>query len=158
MPIYEYKAISKNGKVIANKRNIEGSEQVVRNKLLEKDLKPISIKKKAFDLESMIEKVRPKQKNQKAAIALNDNEIKEQDYRKNKVEEEKKKIEIKASKQILKTQINLNLDLSFLDQATYDDVVSFTQMFLLLKKANFTNMRAIIKIHNNKDNNKKKYI
>ena len=65
MPIYEYKAVSKNGKVLTDKMNIEGSEQIVKNKLLEKGLKPISIKKKAFDFEDMVEKVRPKQKNKK---------------------------------------------------------------------------------------------
>lgn len=152
MPIYEYKAINQSGKVLTDKMNIEGSEQVVKSKLLEKGLKPITIKKKAFDLDDMLEKIKPKQKNKKAAIALNDNEIKEQDYRKTKVEEEKKRIEIKASKQILKTQINLNLDLSIFDQVKYDDVVSFTQMFLLLKKANFTNMRAMTTMYNNSDN------
>ena len=152
MPIYEYKAITKTGKVITNKMDIEGSEQVVRKKLQEKELKPITIKKKAFDLESFIEKTKPKQKNQKAAIALNDNEIKEQNYRKTRVEQEKKRVEIKASKQILKTEINFNIDLSFLQQVKYDDVVSFTQMFLLLKKANFTNMRAMTTMYNNTDN------
>jgi len=152
MPVYEYKAITKMGKVISDKMNIEGSEQVVKQKLEEKGLKPISIKKKVFDFQEAVEKVRPKQKNKKAAIALNDNEIKEQDFRKSKMEEQKKRIEIKASKQLLKTQININLDLSFLDRATYDDVVSFTQMFLLLKKANFTNMRAMTTLYNNAEN------
>lgn len=152
MPVYEYKAITKMGKVVVDKMNIDGSEQVVKQKLVEKGLKPITVKKKVLDLQETIERFRPKQKNKKAAIALNDNDIKEQDFRKSKMQEQKKKIEIKASKQLLKTQINLNLDLSFFDRVTYDDVVSFTQMFLLLKKANFTNMRAMTTMYNNTEN------
>lgn len=153
MPVYEYKAVTKTGTVINDKMNIDGSEQVVRQRLIETGLKPISIKKKVFDFQDTVEKLRPKQKNKKAAIALNDSEIsREQDFRKNKQQEQKKKIEIKTSKQLLKTEINLNLDLSFFDMVTYDDIVSFTQMFLLLKKANFTNMRAMTTLYNNTEN------
>jgi len=152
MPVYEYKAVTKNGAVIADKMNIEGSEQDVKAKLIEKGLKPISVKKKMFDIQDTIERVRPKQKNQKAAIALEDNEIKEQDYRRERIEQQKKKVEIKTAKNILKTQIDFNVDLSAFDRATYDDVISFTQMFLLLKKANFTNMRAMTTLYNNAEN------
>ena len=152
MPVYEYKAVTKMGKVISDKMNTDGSEQVVKQSLIDKGLKPIYVKRKVFDLQETMDRFKPKQKNKKAAIALNDNEIKEQDYRKNKMQEQKKKIEIKASKQLLKTQINLNIDLSFFDRVTYDDVVSFTQMFLLLKKANFTNMRAMTTMYNNMEN------
>ena len=46
MPVYEYKAITKMGKVIVDKMNVDGSEQVVKEKLIETGLKPISIKKR----------------------------------------------------------------------------------------------------------------
>ena len=159
MPVYEYKAVTKMGKVLADKMNIDGSEQDVKSKLIEMGLKPVSVKKKVFDLEDTIEKIKPKQKNKKAAIALEDNEIVSQTFRKNEVEKQKKKrIEIKPGKQLLNTQINLNLDISFLDRATVDDVISFTQMFLLLKKVNFTNMRAMTTMYSNAENGAMKRI
>lgn len=152
MPVYEYKAITKMGKVISDKMNVDGSELVVRQKLEEKGLKPISVKKKVIDFQELVEKAKPKQKNKKAAIALNDNEIKDEDYRKARQEKQKKRVEVKAAKNILQTEINFNVDMSFLDHASYDDVISFTQMFLLLKKANFTNMRAMTTMYNNAEN------
>ena len=148
MPVYEYKAVTKTGKVIADKMNVEGSEQEVKSKLTEMGLKPISVKKKIFDIEQTIEQIKPKQKNKKAAIALDDDEIKEQNYRAQKINAQKKKIEINSAKSLLQAEV----DLSFLDRATYDDVISFTQMFLLLKKANFTNMRAMTTMYNNAEN------
>lgn len=150
MPVYEYKAITKNGQVIADKMNVDGSEQDVRSKLVESGLKPISIKKKVFDLQETIEKVKPKQKNKKAAIALNDEEIKTEAAKKPE-KPKKPKRDIKSAKDLMSMDINFNfnLDLSFLSFASYDDVVSFTQMFLLLKKANFTNMRAMTTLYNN---------
>ena len=148
MPVYEYKAVTKTGKVIADKMNVEGSEQEVKSKLTEMGLKPISVKKKIFDIEQTIEQIKPKQKNKKAAIALDDDEIKEQNYRSQKLNAQKKKIEINSAKSLLQAEV----DLSFLDRATYDDVISFTQMFLLLKKANFTNMRAMTTMYNNAEN------
>lgn len=150
MPVYEYKAITKMGKVINDKMNIDGSEQVVKQRLIESGMKPITIKKKFFDLQDTIEKLRPKQKNKKAAIGLNDNEIRDETREKIQREQRKRKFEVKKSKNVLKTEINI--DLSFLDVVTYDDVISFTQMFLLLKKANFTNMRAMTTMYTNTEN------
>lgn len=147
MPVYEYKAVTKNGKVIADKMNIEGSEQVVKSRLIESGLKPISIKKKAFDVQDTINKMKPKQMNKKAAIALDDEEIKGQNLRKEKVKRQKKKFDAKSAQEILKMDVNL----SFLEPANFDDVIAFTQMFLLLKRANFTNMRAMTTMYNNSD-------
>lgn len=151
MPVYEYKAVTKTGQVIADKMNVDGSEQDVRNKLIETGLKPISIKKKVFDIQDTIEKVKPKQKNKKAAIALNDEEIKNENAMQRQKPKKPKK-EIKSAKDLMSMDINLNVDLSFLSRASYEDVVSFTQMFLLLKKANFTNMRAMTTLYNNAEN------
>lgn len=150
MPVYEYKAITKMGKVITDKMNVDGSEQDVKQKLIETGLKPITVKKKFFDIDETIEKIKPKQINKKAAVALDDNEIKDQNFRKAKQKQQAKKVEVKKAKNPLMTEINI--DLSFLDRATYDDVISFTQMFLLLKKANFTNMRAMTTMYNNAEN------
>jgi len=150
MPVYEYKAITKMGKVITDKMKVDGSEQVVRQKLIETGLKPITVKKKVFDINDFIESIKPKQINKKAAVALDDNEIKDQNFRKEKQKKQASKVEIKKAKNPLLTEIDI--DLSFLDRATYDDVIAFTQMFLLLKKANFTNMRAMTTMHNNAEN------
>ena len=106
MPVYEYKAVTKNGKVIADKMNIEGSEQVVKSRLIESGLKPISIKKKAFDVQDTINKMKPKQMNKKAAIALDDEEIKGQNLRKEKVKKQKKKFDAKSAQEILKMDVN----------------------------------------------------
>lgn len=158
MPVYEYKAVTKTGKVIDDKMNIEGSEQVVRDKLMEMGLKPISIKKKAFDIGDTINKIKPKQMNKKAAIALEDSAITEQQS-----VTQKKIHQPKPKKKIVKNAkvddlMNMQIDLSFLDRATMDDVIAFTQMFLLLKKANFTNMRAMTTMFNNTENGAMKRI
>ena len=158
MPVYQYKAVTKMGKIIADKMNIEGSEEVVRKKLIETGLRPISIKKKVFDLEQTIEKIRPKQKNKKAAIALNDNEIKEENARVHRAKKQERIKLVKGAKNKFDEIANMQIDLSFLDRATYDDIISFTQMFLLLKKANFTNMRAMTTMYNNSDNGAMKRI
>ena len=158
MPVYEYKAVTKTGKVIEDKMNIEGSEQVVKDKLAEMGLKPIVVKKKAFDLEDTIDKIKPKQKNKKAAIAIEDEAITEQQsvtQKRAKVEPPKKKV---VKNQKIDDLMNMQIDLSFLDRATMDDVIAFTQMFLLLKKANFTNMRAMTTMFNNTENGAMKRI
>lgn len=154
MPVYEYKAITKMGQIVKDRMNIDGSEQVVKNRLKEKGLRTITVKKKIVDFERLKERVRPKQKNQKAAIALNDSEIVKKEL-KDKVVRAQQSKERKSAKQLLTGDIkdlNINLDLSFLDRVDYDDVISFTQMFLLLKKANFTNMRAMTTMYNNTQN------
>lgn len=158
MPVYEYKAVTKMGKVIADKINEEGSEQVVRSRLVEMGLRPISIKKKVFDIDEAIEKIKPKQKNKKAAIGINDEEIKEENARAHRAKMQQQKIVHKKSETKFNDIANIQIDLSFLDRATYDDIISFTQMFLLLKKANFTNMRAMTTMYNNAENGAMKRI
>lgn len=51
-----------------------------------------------------------------------------------------------------KKDLSADIDLSFLDRVKTEDVISFTQMFLLLKRANFTNMRALTTMLNNTKN------
>ncbi len=161
MPVYDYRAITKRGEVIKDKLEIEGNEKDVRLKLLSTGLRPISIKKRAFDLQKTIEKIKPKPKNKKVAIALNDTEIKNAaELRKEQIAKEKEKLEAKKSKarKLLDKSIDINIDLSFIKGVTEDDVISFTEMFLLLKKTNFTNMRAMTTMYANAENGPMKHI
>lgn len=153
MPVYEYRAVTKLGTVINNRMEVEGSEQTVKKMLKEKGMRPIYVKKRTFDVQAILNRAIPKQKNKKAAIMIDDSVLKETSIHRSE-ESEKKKIlsfqKPKGKQSILKQQVDI--DLSFLDRVKYDDVISFTQMFLLLKKANFTNMRAMTTMYANAEN------
>lgn len=160
MPIFEYKAVDATGKVVKDKIELDGNENDARQKLLSLGLKPMTVKKAVFDLQALIEKARPQQKNKKAAISFGENdEVIADEVRKAEANKKKRaSVAPKKKKDILKKEINLNLDLSAFDIVKYDDVISFTQMFLLLKKANFTNMRAMTAIYSNNENGAMKRI
>ena len=64
-------------------------------------------------------------------------------------------VEIEAeerAKKEHKNDLKASFDFSFLDRVKVTDIIAFTQMLLLLKKANFTNMRALTTLLNNTKN------
>ncbi len=158
MPLFEYKAMTKGGKVITNKAKVD-SEKVIRERLSKMGLRPISIKKKNFDLDEMLGKVgivKP-QKNQRAAIGMREATlVEDQDLalEQQRIKEQAAKPK-KTLKEILTGDVKVGFDLKMLSAylpVKIDEVVSFTEMFLLLKKSNFTNIRAIQTMYNNATN------
>ena len=74
MPVYEFKAVTDKGKMVSSKLNIEGNEATARNRIIEMGLKPLSVKKKLIDAETILEKLKfAKPKNKKGAMFLNFN-------------------------------------------------------------------------------------
>lgn len=136
MAMYSYKAVSKTGQIFRNKMSDESPENVARRLKLQ-GLTPISIKKDAKIASAIVPAQREK-KNKSVAIVVNESLAKAE--AENKAKREKKK------------DLNADIDFSFLDRVTTEDVVAFTQMLLLLKKANFTNMRALTTMLNNTKN------
>jgi type II secretory pathway component PulF len=159
MPVFEYKAMSKTGQTVSNKIKAE-SQKEIKEHLEQMGLKPISIKKKAFDLGDMASKlgiVKP-QKNQRAAISMTDAAYidEEAETLKKQIAKSQEVKEKKSLKELLSGDVNLGgFDLSKLSAylpVKIDEVISFTEMFLLLKKSNFTNIRAIKTMYNNSKN------
>lgn len=136
MAMYSYKAVSKTGQIFKNKMSDESEENVIRRLKLQ-GLTPISIKKE-MNIASAISPAQKEKKNKSVAIVVNETLAKAE--AENKAKKEKKK------------DLNADIDFSFLDRVTTEDVIAFTQMLLLLKKANFTNMRALTTMLNNTKN------
>ena len=161
MPIYEYKAMTEDKKMVSSKINIDGNEIAARERLEQMGLKPISIKKKAFDAGTVVDKLKfIKPKNKQAAIGLdNATTAAEKEMEKQKAEiEAKAHKQKKSAKELLKGDISFNLDLSAFMPVKVEEVVSFTEMFMLLKRANFTNIRAMTTMYNNTNNGAMKAI
>ena len=126
MPQFRYKALTKGGQVVKN-RIEDVSQQNVINRLKENGLTPISISKMEFKLPKFLDTKKVK-RNKAASISASQNAVKK--FR----EKEKKPKGLKK---------DVNIDLSFLEPITHDDVVTFTQSLFLLKRADFTNVRAL---------------
>ena len=95
MPVFEYKAFTENGRMIYSKMNIDGNELAVRNKLTQMGLKPISIKKKKFDMEDFMSKFKQvKPKNKRGAIGVDEAVLVEDKY----FEQEKQQSMLKLKK------------------------------------------------------------
>ena len=157
MPVYEYKAVASNGRTVSSKINIDGSEQVLRQKLTQMGLKPISIKKKKFDVESTLDKLkRVKPRNKRAAIGIDEAVlVQDRDFAKEEeaILAKAKTAKKKSIKDILMGDVSMpSLDLSAYLPIKVEEVISFTEMFLLLKRSNFTNIRAITTLYNNATN------
>ncbi len=133
MPVFSYKAVSKSGQVFKNKMH-EDNEDNVRQRLKMQGLTPITIKKE-LDFVSGGNK---QKKNREVAIVVNESLAKAE--AENREKKEKKK------------DLTADIDFSFLDSVKTEDVIAFTQMLLLLKRANFTNMRALTTMLNNTKN------
>ena len=156
MPLYEYKAVTDKGKMVSSKINIDGSEAVLRKKLSDMGLRPVSIKKKMFDKDAVLDKLkRVKPRNKRGAIGL-DEAILVQD--KDFMQEEQAIMsqataKKKSWKDILMGDVSMpDFDLSAYLPIKIEEVISFTEMFLLLKRSNFTNIRAISTLYNNATN------
>lgn len=151
MPVYEYRAVTSSGRMVTNKINIDGTSQDVKNKIIEMGLRPISIKKKGFDSKDFFKK-KSQPKNKRGAIGLDDAALVSDSAMKDALEARKAKEQAAAKpknwKDILKGDVPLP-DISSFLPAKFEEVVSFTEMFLLLKKASFTNIRAISTLYNN---------
>ena len=154
MPVYEYKAVTEQGKMVSSKITVDGSEIVAKNKIAQMGLKPVSIKKKAFDMESILGKISGtgKQKNKRAAIGMDEAVLVEDKL----LAQEKEALQAKAKekpktwKEMLSGDISIpGLDLAALAPVKVEEVISFTEMMLLLKKSNFTNIRALTTLYNN---------
>lgn len=136
MAVYSYKAVSKSGQVFKNKMH-EESEDNVRQRLKNQGLTPITIKKEV-GIASALGGTNTPKKNREVAIIVNESLAKAE--AENRAKKEKKK------------DLTADIDFSFLDKVKTEDVVAFTQMLLLLKRANFTNMRALTTMLNNTKN------
>lgn len=136
MAVYSYKAVSKSGQVFKNKMH-EESEDNVRQRLKTQGLTPISIRKE-MGISGIIGDASKPKKNREVAIVVNESLAKAE--AENRAKKEKKK------------DLTADIDFSFLDTVKTEDVIAFTQMLLLLKRANFTNMRALTTMLNNTKN------
>ena len=137
MAVYSYKAVSKTGQVFKSKMQ-DDSEENVKHRLKAQGLTPITIHKE-IDVAKMLSGNSNKQrKNREVAIVVNETLAKAEAQERDKKEKKK--------------DLSADIDLSFLDRVKTEDVISFTQMFLLLKRANFTNMRALTTMLNNTKN------
>ena len=70
MATFEYKAMTSNGKMITSKLNMDGTVAQATSRLKTMGLKPITVKKKSFDLEEFMEKFKQKPQNKRGAIGL----------------------------------------------------------------------------------------
>lgn len=161
MAIYEYKAMA-NGRMINGKINFEGNLAQATNRLKQMGMRPVSVKKKSFDVDSILDKFRVKPQNKRGAIGLNnavlveDQELMmQQEALKSQAAQKQKK----SLKEILTGDVELKLpDLTAYLPISTDEVISFTEMFLLLKKSNFTNIMAVKTLYNNSQNQAMKSI
>ena len=135
MAKYTYRALTATGKVVRGTMDDE-SENSVKARLEENGFKPIAVKKS--QLLSMI----PSRKAKRNTVTSNaatkfarDRLVKEQE---------------KKQKRGLKKDVQI--DLSFLRRATKRDLFSFTQSLYLLKRAVFTNLRALSTLLENTEN------
>ncbi|MBQ9266699.1 MAG: type II secretion system F family protein [Clostridia bacterium] len=131
MPEYRYKALTKGGQVVKNRME-DVSQQNVINRLKDNGLTPISIEKVEFKV-PLLNNLGGRQKvkkNRAATISASQNAVK-------KMREKETKKENGRLKQ------DINVDLSFLDPIKSEDVIAFTQSLYLLKRADFTNVRAL---------------
>lgn len=135
MPKYRYRALSSVGKVVTGTMDDESQAKVVE-RLKSNGFKPITVQKSSL-LSMISTKKSKKNKNASAAVTK---------YTRERLIEEQKKRQKKG------LQKDISIDLSFLKRATKEDVYSFTQSFYLLKRANFTNVRALATLLENTEN------
>ncbi|MBQ9279675.1 MAG: type II secretion system F family protein [Clostridia bacterium] len=135
MAKYRYRALSDTGKVITGTME-DSSPAAVREKLTSNGFKPISVSKSLIDANLSGRKTRKYSTGASATTKYARDKL---------IEEQKKKQQRGLNKQI-------DIDLSFLKRATKTDLFSFTQSFYLLKRAGFTNIRALSTLLENTEN------
>ena len=139
MAVYSYRAVTLHGKVVSG-RSEEVSRQRITEKLRANNLTPISITEQKNNAISKF--IRPKQKakrNKVSAVAVT------KLAREKLISEQQKQLQKGLSKSI-------DIDLSFLERVKNEDIIAFTQSLFLLKRANFTNTRALATLLENTDN------
>ena len=126
MPIYIYKAVTKNGQVVRN-RVEEKNKFVLMRKIKENELMPISITQINVRKKR---KVNARKRNiEGTSSALK--QVREREIQKELQEK---------NKWINKLKVKLNKN----SKIKIRDIVIFTQNFYLLKKANFNNIHALL--------------
>lgn len=135
MPKFRYRALSVTGKVVSGTMDDQSTAKVAE-RLEGNGFKPISITKSQFL--SLFSTKRTKRNNASSAAVTK--------YTREKLIEEQRKRQQKGLNK------EINIDLSFLKKATKRDVYTFTQSLYLLKRANFTNVRAFATLLENTEN------
>lgn len=135
MPKYRYKALSSTGKVVQGTMDDESPKRVIE-RLKNNGFKPITVEQSK--LLSAISQ-RKEKKNKVASTAVTK-------YTKERLIQEQQKRQKKG------LQKDISFDLSFLKRANKEDVFTFTQSLYLLKRANFTNVRALSTLLENTEN------
>ena len=73
MSAFECKSVTEGGKVVTSKITLDGNEAMVRQKLIQMGLKPISVKKKIIDMEGFLDNLKQvKPKNKRGAIGIDE--------------------------------------------------------------------------------------
>lgn len=141
MAKFRYRAVLSNGKVVNGTIDDESRESVLE-RLKNNGLQPVSVQQsKALGGLSNKKAKRNATTSSSASVSK---------YAKQKMIENQKKKE-KTGLQ-MEIELPFELDLSFLYRVTKKDVFSFTQSLYLLKRANFTNIRALATLLENTDN------
>ncbi len=141
MAKFRYRAVLSNGKVVNGTIDDESRESVLE-RLKNNGLQPVSVQQSKA-LGGLSNK-----KAKRNAITSSSASVSK--YAKQKMIENQKKKE-KTGLQ-MEIELPFELDLSFLYRVTKKDVFSFTQSLYLLKRANFTNIRALATLLENTDN------
>lgn len=135
MPKFKYRALSSVGKVVTGTMDDENVSRV-KERLKNNGFKPLSVEK--AKLASLISPKKVK-KNKTTSAAVTK-------YTREKLIEEQKRRQQKGLEKEVK------IDLSFMKRVKYQDVYTFTQSLYLLKRANFTNVRALSTMLENTEN------
>lgn len=137
MPIYVYRAVTKNGMLVKN-RVEEPSKQVLLKKLKDNGLIPVDVIQTAYKTANL----RQTSKKRKRNVSESDEAM--QYANTSRI----------GSTQIrsLSTREKIMLYFTRTDKITQKDIAVFTQNFLLLKKANFNNIHALTTIIQSTDN------
>lgn len=133
MPVYNCKAVTKSGRVVRSKMT-DTSQLNVMKRLKDNGLTPIKVKAAS---NFTIKQVRPDRKNQVTGSAV--------------AKLNEKMQQAKNKKKVLQQDVEIPF-LKFGTGIKYDEIMAFTQSFHLLKKAGFTNVRALTTLLENTRN------
>ena len=138
MAVFTYKAVTTHGKVVSGR-----IEEVSKQKLLEKlrvnNLTPITVNEQKAS--NIMKYIMPKQKSKRNKVSsVSVTKL----AREKLLADQQKQLQKGLSKSI-------DIDLSFLERIKKEDIIAFTQSLFLLKRANFTNTRALATLLENTD-------
>ena len=146
MPVYSYRAATKSGKVVSGKID-DVSRQKVTERLESNNLTPISVdEQRGPQFLKMLMPAKRTKKNQVSSAAVT------------KLAREKLIAEQQKKQQNKGLNKEISIDLSFMQRVKKEDVIAFTQSLFLLKRANFTNTRALTTLLENTENPQMKSI